>query len=411
MRATPPPPREESAADLARYLLSFRWPERDAESHELLVDGGLLLWRTILGLVPPAPPGGRALEIGSPPFNITLLLRRFRRYELSLTGFAADGRAEIHQELASTEFAEHHEFVCRCFDVERDRFPYDDAQFDLVLWCEVIEHLVENPVHALAEIHRVLKPGGVLVLSTPNVARADNVAQLLQGGNIYDPYHLGAPLEGSRHSREYTYKELAGLVGGCGFAIDRVVAADMDRARTIAKRLVRLALNRVVGPLTGRRYRGHLFLRARRTAAPFRWHFPPALFDPAHLRFVVAPHAATIVMGATDEQHLGFGWGPVRPAAEGRPARRATNVGDVYLVSHAPAARVVVVASAGEGELQAWHGKNEGLELLGRHRFRAPADRWQETSLGLGPAYRPGTPVHVRIETPGGVDVHAAWLE
>ena len=45
--------------------------------------------------------------------------------------------------------------------------PYADATFDFV-WCsEVIEHL-ENPVFSLAELMRVTKPGGRLVLTTPN---------------------------------------------------------------------------------------------------------------------------------------------------------------------------------------------------------------------------------------------------
>jgi SAM-dependent methyltransferase len=48
--------------------------------------------------------------------------------------------------------------------------PYPDAAFDLVVLCEVAEHLpTEIPV--IAEIGRVLAPGGFLILSTPNVAR------------------------------------------------------------------------------------------------------------------------------------------------------------------------------------------------------------------------------------------------
>jgi SAM-dependent methyltransferase len=56
-------------------------------------------------------------------------------------------------------------------DVDLTRpLPYPDAAFDLVVLCEVAEHLpTEIPV--IAEIGRVLAPGGHLVLSTPNVAR------------------------------------------------------------------------------------------------------------------------------------------------------------------------------------------------------------------------------------------------
>jgi ubiquinone/menaquinone biosynthesis C-methylase UbiE len=45
--------------------------------------------------------------------------------------------------------------------------PFPDAHFDIVVSSEVIEH-TPNPEQAIKEIYRVLKPGGVMVLSTPN---------------------------------------------------------------------------------------------------------------------------------------------------------------------------------------------------------------------------------------------------
>ena len=48
-----------------------------------------------------------------------------------------------------------------------DGIPFPDATFDNVFCIEVLEH-VPNPFGALTEMHRVLRPGGVLTLSVPN---------------------------------------------------------------------------------------------------------------------------------------------------------------------------------------------------------------------------------------------------
>jgi SAM-dependent methyltransferase len=48
-----------------------------------------------------------------------------------------------------------------------DRIDYPDATFDVVVSCNVLEHL-EFPSRSLAEVARVLKPGGRFLFKTPN---------------------------------------------------------------------------------------------------------------------------------------------------------------------------------------------------------------------------------------------------
>ena len=55
----------------------------------------------------------------------------------------------------------------------RHSLPYDDASFDVLLLVEVIEHL-ENHRLALTELARILKPGGRLILTTPNIMRLNS---------------------------------------------------------------------------------------------------------------------------------------------------------------------------------------------------------------------------------------------
>ncbi len=51
--------------------------------------------------------------------------------------------------------------------------PYAAESFDIVLLVEVIEHLANHQV-AIGEVARVLKPGGVLILTTPNIMRLNS---------------------------------------------------------------------------------------------------------------------------------------------------------------------------------------------------------------------------------------------
>ncbi len=53
-------------------------------------------------------------------------------------------------------------------NIENDRFPFSDNVFDLVIFAEIIEHLLNDPCRVMREIKRVLKPNGTLILTTPN---------------------------------------------------------------------------------------------------------------------------------------------------------------------------------------------------------------------------------------------------
>jgi 2-polyprenyl-3-methyl-5-hydroxy-6-metoxy-1,4-benzoquinol methylase len=84
------------------------------------------------------------------------------------------------------------------FDAEKDVYPYGDASFDTVLCCELIEHLFADPMHMMSEINRILKPGGHLVLTTPNIGSLRSVSAILLG---YHPAFFPAyirPREGRR---------------------------------------------------------------------------------------------------------------------------------------------------------------------------------------------------------------------
>jgi SAM-dependent methyltransferase len=110
------------------------------------------------------------------------------------------------------------------FNAEEDDFPFDPRSVDVVLFCEILEHLLMDPVAVLRRIHRVLKPGGLLVLTTPNVLRIENVLALVNGANIFDQYSGFGPY--GRHNREYTPDEVHRLLEFAGFEVESLVTAD-----------------------------------------------------------------------------------------------------------------------------------------------------------------------------------------
>jgi 2-polyprenyl-3-methyl-5-hydroxy-6-metoxy-1,4-benzoquinol methylase len=83
---------------------------------------------------------------------------------------------------------------------------FDDATFDVVTWIEVVEHIL-NPLEDVEQIRRVLRPGGVVYVTTPNFA---GLTRLILGP--------GTPfIEYPEHLSYYTPRTLRALFRRAGF--------------------------------------------------------------------------------------------------------------------------------------------------------------------------------------------------
>jgi SAM-dependent methyltransferase len=219
-------PTGESEASVFDYLASY-WLEEEGPLPRNELRAYLLeAYRRFLYTLQLIPPGdGKLLEIGANPYFMSLLLRRFTQYQVMYTNYFGSSFESQSEQVLITRQRERLSIPFQNINVEKEPLPFDDDTFDVILLCEVIEHFTEDPLYALLNISRVLKPGGSLILTTPNVARLENVARLLAGENIYDPYSGYGPY--GRHNREYTMEELSRLLIHAGFKIEQRFTSDV----------------------------------------------------------------------------------------------------------------------------------------------------------------------------------------
>jgi len=97
--------------------------------------------------------GDKFLEIGPGRGDFLLAFKR-----LGLNCYGVD--IEVNPNLSK-------EVEVKSGDVERDKLPYADSEFDVVYHKSLIEHM-DSPDNLMREAYRVLKPGGKVIVLTPD---------------------------------------------------------------------------------------------------------------------------------------------------------------------------------------------------------------------------------------------------
>jgi len=204
---------------------------RDREHQERYIRDGLERIQVVLRLLDDLRAHGirRVLELGANPYAMTLLVRRRfgQTLDVTLGNYFGDHARQTSGADAVEIDGEQIEFRYSHFNIERDRFPYPDRSFDCVLFCEILEHLLESPDRVVSEIWRVLRPGGFVVVSTPNATRLPNLFFLAQGLSIWEWYSDNGPY--GRHNREFTLDEVEELLKRHEFQIHRAEVRNIQR--------------------------------------------------------------------------------------------------------------------------------------------------------------------------------------
>ncbi|HEX2922861.1 MAG TPA: class I SAM-dependent methyltransferase, partial [Chloroflexota bacterium] len=114
-----------------------------------------------------------------------------------------------------------------------EKLPFDDGSFDAVVSQHLVEHL-DDPSAALAEWYRVLRPGGILVLVTPN-------------GDYPDPEIFADPT----HNVLFTHGSLRSYLSASGFHVDRLFTLFPYLGRGRVARFTSIRLARVARQIPG----------------------------------------------------------------------------------------------------------------------------------------------------------------
>jgi SAM-dependent methyltransferase len=174
----------------------------------------------------------------------------------------------------------------RVYDVDLQRadltLPFPDQSFHLVTLLAVLEHFPHTPRLVLAEIRRILRRDGLLIVDTPNAgALATRVGFAMHGGGLWDSierlYFSEIPFHG--HSRCYNREELVKVLQWSGFEPEEINLFDLAGRRSY-RSLKSWLLYRVIYELALKRFpglRGYLWIAARpvaRTSAADRGMSP-----------------------------------------------------------------------------------------------------------------------------------------
>ncbi len=123
-----------------------------------------------------------------------------------------------------------------CYSVDLNQgLPFEDGRFDCVVLQEVIEHL-QNPVLVMKEIHRVLKPGGVFILSTPNMLNLSSRFRFLLSGFYFGrkkPLKVGTRAEVGPNWHVLPFHVYWWLLKGYGFEVEEVKGARLRKRNVV----------------------------------------------------------------------------------------------------------------------------------------------------------------------------------
>ena len=209
----------ESSIDLMRTSIAQIWPDDPVHKEWLATYASTHLTRLSFDLEMVqnfTETGQGILEIGAAPLFLTMALSNIG-HKIDAVDLAPERFSQALKTLGLN--------IVKC-NIETTPLPFEDSSYSLVLFNEMFEHMRINLIFTMREILRVLRPGGVLLLSTPNGRSLNHLKNYLLHGRtseIYSEYDKLLSLGHMGHVREYTSKDIITFLEQVGFCVKELV--------------------------------------------------------------------------------------------------------------------------------------------------------------------------------------------
>lgn len=158
----------------------------------------------------------KILDLGTGKGWMSLLIKRLYPQHI-VTATDVDVNERVRSRLENEGVT----VISGCKFVNGRQLPLESDCYDVCLFLEALEHIIEEPRYIFSETNRITKPGGLILFTTPNMAYLFNRLLLLFG--VQPQFYLTGLRHGTamprNHIREWTMVELIMLLEGAGFVI------------------------------------------------------------------------------------------------------------------------------------------------------------------------------------------------
>lgn len=156
-------------------------------------------------------PGAKFLDIGS-SFGYPCLGAKLIGYET----YGLDSASRVEKFAARFKYFAIENIVA---NLDRRKSPFSSRKFDVILVSYVPEDVDHNPTRFFNEITRLLKPGGILIITAKNLLRLNNLAKIFLGQGRRPKTKIR---QNSEYYCEFTATDLAYLLKKNGLNIQDI---------------------------------------------------------------------------------------------------------------------------------------------------------------------------------------------